>query len=250
MRDLVHTRVLIVGAGGLGVPAALRLARAGLIHITLIDPERIEISNLARQIIYRTSDVGLFKAEIAARWLTERFGSIQVEPIVAALNVDNAADLIERHDFVIDGTDDPPAKFLISDCGIAAARPFVYGGVLGFSGQAMTVIAGCTACLRCLFEEPPAQGEAASCREAGILGPVAGIIGALQAEEAIRFARGEQPALAGRILTYDARTSRIRTTSVAPRRGCHCGAYGNRTGVESGGIGAILRSGVTTEGKI
>ncbi len=248
MSGLVHTKVLIVGAGGLGVPAALRLAQAGLVHITLMDPEPIELSNLARQVIYRTSDVGISKAEVAARRLSEQFPGLEVNAMVGALGPDNAAEIIARHDFIIDGTDDPPTKFLINDTCAAARRPFVYGGVLGFSGQAMTVLAGRTACLRCLFEGPPAENEIASCREAGILGPVAGIIGAVAAEEAILFARGEQPALCGRILTYDARNSRIRTTSVTPRRGCPCGAYDYCISLNSsGGVGS---SGPITEGKI
>ena len=230
------------------MPAALRLAQAGLLHITLIDPEPIELSNLARQIIYRISDAGLPKAQVASQRLANEFPGLELEPIVGVLGPDNASELSARHDFIIDGTDDPPTKFLINDTCVAARRPFVYGGVLGFSGQAMTVIAGRTACLRCLFEAPPAEGEIASCREAGILGPVAGIIGAVQAEEAILFARGEQPALCGRILTYDARNSRTRTTIVKPRPGCGCGAYDYWISLNSSrGVGS---SGSITEGKI
>jgi adenylyltransferase/sulfurtransferase len=225
MKGLSDVKVLIVGAGGLGVPAALRLAHAGIAHFTLIDPESIELSNLARQIIYRTADTGQPKARVAAQRLTGRFPQLKVEAIVDALNPGNAATLVARHDFVIDGTDDPVTKFLINDACVAAERPLVYGGVLGFSGQAMTVIAGRTACLRCLFESPPAEGEVASCREAGILGPVAGIIGTVQAQEAIRFASDQAPALAGRILTYDGRSSRCRITVVSPRSGCQCAAY-------------------------
>ncbi len=245
MSGSVHIKVLIVGAGGLGVPAAIRLAQSGCVRITLIDPEPIELSNLARQVIYRTSDAGLSKAEVAARRLSEEFPGADVKPIVGAISPNNAAELIARHDFIIDGTDDPTAKFLINDSCVAAQRPFVYGGVLGFSGQAKTVLPGRTACLRCLFEAPPSEGEIASCRDAGILGPVAGIIGAMQAEEAILFARGEQPALSGKILTYDARTSRTRITSVSPRRGCECGAYDYRFGRH-----AAQRSGPLTQGKI
>jgi molybdopterin-synthase adenylyltransferase len=231
MKGLGNSKVLIIGAGGLGVPAALRLAHAGLAHLTLIDPESIELSNLARQIIYRTSDIGLPKAQIAAQRLTGRFPQVKVEAIVDALSAENAAKLVANHDFVIDATDDPVTKFLISDTCVAAGRPFVYGGVLGFSGQAMTVIAGRTACLRCLFEAPPAEGEVASCREAGILGPVAGFIGTVQAEEAIRLACGQAAALAGRILTYDGRSSRSRITVVSPRRGCQCAAYSQLSAV-------------------
>src|SRR5579883_2262057 len=132
-------KVLIVGAGGLGVPAALRLAHCGIAQLTLLDPERVELSNLARQVIYRIADIGQFKAEAAVRRLTAKFPQLHAEPIVAAMDAGNAAALVARHHFIIDGTDDPAAKFLINDTCIAAGRPFVYAGVLGFTGQAMTV---------------------------------------------------------------------------------------------------------------
>lgn len=240
----VKGNVLIVGAGGLGVPAAMRLARGSAAAITLIDPERIELSNLARQIIYRADDIGRFKAETAALRLGADFPGIEITPIVAALDAGNADDLIAHHDFVIDGTDNPAVKFLINDRCLAARRPFAYGGVLGFFGQAMTVIPGRSACLRCLFEAPPAQDEIASCREAGILGPVAGIIGAIQADEAATFVRGDRPRLCGAILTYDARTGRIRVADISPRQGCRCGAY-RRSDVLPG-----LRPAPITEGKL
>jgi len=246
MSGLFKGKVLIVGAGGLGIPAALRLAQAGVGPVTLIDPELIELSNLARQVIYRTSDVGLPKAETAAARLMERFPGFEANPIIGALNAENATEIVAGHDFIIDGTDDSAAKFLISDSCVAARRPFVYGGVLGFSGQAMTVLPGLTACLRCLFEEPPPEGEIAGCREAGILGPVAGVIGTIQAEEAAHVVGGRHPALGGRILTYNARAGRTRITEIAPRQGCGCGAFehavrGARTDVSPGHI---------TEGKI
>ena len=224
MSGLIEGKVLIVGVGGLGVPAALRLSQAGIRHLTLIDPDPIELSNLARQVVYRTSDVGRPKAEVAAARLLATFPALQPRPIVGRLDRQNAHELIASHDFVIDGTDDPSSKFLISDTCVAANRPFVYGGVLGFSGQAMTVMPGKTACLRCLFEEPPSEGDSMSCREAGILGPVAGMIGVVQAAEALSFLSGGEPALCGRILTYDAIAGRTRLTRVTPRAGCGCGA--------------------------
>ncbi len=241
MSGLVKVKVLIVGAGGLGIPAALRLAQTGVGPVTIIDPELIELSNLARQVIYRTADVGLPKAETAATRLMERFPGFAAHPIVGAINAENAAEIVAGHDFIIDGTDYPTAKFLINDSCVSAHRPFVYGGVLGFSGQAMTVLPGLTACLRCLFEEPPPEDEIASCRDAGILGPVAGFIGTIQAEEAARAVGGRHPALGGRILTYDARAARTRITEIAPRRGCRCGAFkhairGARTDVSPGHI--------------
>jgi len=219
-------RILIVGVGGLGVPALWALARAGARQLTLVDPDPVELSNLARQVIYRVADIGTPKVEAAARWLSERFPDVNVERHAVALDESNAARLIGAHDFVIDATDSPAAKFLINDTCIDARTPFVYGGVVGMTGQAMTVIPGETACIRCVFETVPDEDEIQSCREAGIVGPVAGAIGAMQAGEAMRAARAQTTLLSGKILTYDAsRSSRVRITAVSPRQGCVCGAW-------------------------
>jgi molybdopterin-synthase adenylyltransferase len=225
MTELTSDRVLIVGVGGLGVPAAMALVRAGVHKLGLIDPDPIELSNLARQVIYRVSDLGAPKVIAAARRLSESHPEVQIETYQYELNAANAAEVISHCGFVIDATDNPATKFLINDTCVAARRPFVYGGVLGLTGQAMTVIPGRSACLRCLFEDPPDEAEIASCREAGIVGPVAGAIGEIEAAEAIRWLRGDTPALAGSMLTYDgAGAGRIRLTPVAARPGCGCGA--------------------------
>ncbi len=216
--------------GGLGVPASWALARAGARRLTLVDPDPVELSNLARQVIYRPSDIGTPKVEAAARWLVERFPDVNVERHAIALDASNAARLIGAHNFVIDATDSPAAKFLINDTCVAARTPFVYGGVVGMTGQAMTVIPGETACIRCVFETPPDEDEIQSCREAGIVGPVAGAIGETQASEAMRAARAQTFSLSGKILTYDASgPARVRTTSVSPRPGCGCGAWRHKT---------------------
>jgi molybdopterin-synthase adenylyltransferase len=218
-------RILIVGIGGLGVPALWSLARAGAQRLTLVDPDPVELSNLARQVIYRSSDIGASKVEAAARWLVDHFPEVKVERHAVALDTSNAARLVAAHDFVIDATDSPVAKFLINDTCIAARTPFVYGGVVWMTGQAMTVIPGETACIRCVFETPPDEEEIQSCREAGIVGPVAGAIGEMQAGEAMRALRAQKPLLSGKILTYDASgPSRVRITAVSPRPGCVCGA--------------------------
>ena len=212
--------------GGLGVPALWALARAGARRLTLVDPDPVELSNLARQVIYRSRDIGTPKVEAAARWLVERFPDIKVERHAIALDVSNAASLIAAHDFVIDATDSPVAKFLINDTCVAARTPFVYGGVVGMTGQAMTVIPTETACIRCVFETVPDEDEIQSCREAGIVGPVAGAIGEMQAGEAMRAARAQTLLLSGKILTYDASgPSRARITGIRPRPGCGCGAW-------------------------
>jgi molybdopterin/thiamine biosynthesis adenylyltransferase len=211
--------------GGLGVPAAGALARGGAKRIGLADPDAVELSNLARQVIYGGASLGRLKVEAAAARLRELYPELAVETYPVALEVSNAGELIARHDFVIDATDDPAAKFLINDVCLALGRPFVYAGVLGMTGQAMTVLPGRTACLRCLFEQPPEPGEIASCREAGIIGPVAAVIGEIEAAEAIRWLGGDAPGLAGKILTYDGSMSgRMRTLEVNARAGCACGA--------------------------
>jgi molybdopterin-synthase adenylyltransferase len=223
--DVATDRILIVGIGGLGVPALWSLARAGARRLTLVDPDPVELSNLARQVIYRDRDIDMSKVEAAARWLGERFPDIKVESHAVALDASNAARLVAAHDFVIDATDSPAAKFLINDTCIAARTPFVYGGVVGMTGQAMTVIPTETACIRCVFETPPDAEEIQSCREAGIVGPVAGAIGEMQASEAMRALRAQKPLLSGKILTYDASgPGRVRITGVSPRPGCSCGA--------------------------
>jgi molybdopterin-synthase adenylyltransferase len=218
--------ILIVGAGGLGVPAAISLVRAGVGPLGLVDPGAVELSNLHRQIIYGVADIGRLKVERAARRLKEMNPALEIEGFGVELDASNARRMVSRYAFVIDATDNPAAKFLVNDTCVAAGRPFVYGGVLGMGGQAMTVIPGRTACLRCLFEQPPDAAEAGSCREAGIVGPVAGFIGAIQAREAARFVRGANPELAGSILTYDgAAPARVRVAAINPRAGCACGAY-------------------------
>jgi molybdopterin/thiamine biosynthesis adenylyltransferase len=208
----------------LGVPAASALVRAGVRELGLIDPDPIELSNLPRQVIYGASDIGTPKVVAAERHLRHKCPAVRIETYPFELNATNAAGIVERYGFVIDATDNPATKFLINDTCVAAGRPFVYAGVIGMTGQAMTVIPGRTACLRCLFEEPPDAEEIASCREAGIIGPVAGAIGEVEAAEAIRWMGGDLPALAGVIMTYDGSTTRIRMTPIAARVGCGCGA--------------------------
>jgi molybdopterin/thiamine biosynthesis adenylyltransferase len=222
---LSDARVLIVGIGGLGVPAAWALARAGIRRLTLVDPDPVELSNLPRQVIYRESDLGQPKVDAAARRLHAMFRGMEIERHAFAFDSSNARALAAAHPVIIDATDDPAAKFLINDTAVALRRPFIYGGVLGMTGQAMTVVPGRSACLRCLFESPPPAGEIATCREAGIIGPVAGVIGEVQAAEAMALLHGGAVGLMNQILTYDASAgARIRVTRVTARAGCECGA--------------------------
>ena len=223
----IDKSILIVGVGGLGVPAAVAIAKAGSVtRIGLIDPDPVELSNLHRQVIYTSRDIGQPKVEAAARYLLEINPALKIEKLICDLNAENAVRVIDRFDFIIDATDSPAAKFLINDIAIATSTPFAYGGVLAMSGQVMTVIPRRTACLRCIFEEAPDVSEIASCREAGIIGSVAAVIGELQAREAIATTVENAPRLAGAILTYDAIGSpRLRISKINARPGCICGAH-------------------------
>lgn len=225
METPANDRVLIVGVGGLGTPAAAALVRGGARSIAMIDPDLVELSNLPRQVLFGQSDIGSPKAIAAARRLKQMNPAVEIETRRIELTSANADDLIRGCGFVIDATDNPAAKFLINDRCVALRTPFVYGGVLGMTGQAMTVLPGVSACLRCLFEGPPDEDEIASCRDAGIVGPVAGAIGEAQATEALRWIRGEMPALAGMMLSFDATGMiRTRTVTISARPGCGCGA--------------------------
>jgi molybdopterin-synthase adenylyltransferase len=224
MSEACDKVVLLVGVGGLGAPAALALAREGVAGLTLVDPDPVELSNLPRQVIYREHDRGFPKVAAAARQLREINPAIRLTTRACPLDSATAPDLLASSAFVIDATDDPVVKFLINDLCVARGTPFVYGGVVGMTGQAMTVVPHHTACLRCLFEEPPDADEVASCRDAGIIGPVAGAIGEAQAAEVLRYLHGLPLALAGRMLTYDGRLARVRVTEIAARPGCACGA--------------------------
>lgn len=219
-------KALVIGAGGLGVPAVLAVARMNCAHLTIVDPDQVQLSNLARQVIYRAADLGESKAEVCAAELRRRCVAVEVQACPIAFDERNGAELIRTHDFTIDATDDPGIKFLINDLSLKLGRPFSYGGVLGMRGQTMTVMPGRGgACLRCLFEEPPLEHEVASCRDAGILGPVAGLIGEIQGAEAARCLRGETPQLACRLLSYDAGDLRMRTIEVKQRADCFCAKY-------------------------
>ena len=207
------------------MPAACALVRGGFADLGLIDPDLIDLSNLSRQVIFGESDIGTPKVIAAARHLAAILPGARIEPIAKSLDAGNAVEIIARFGFVIDATDSPATKFLINDVCLERGVAFVYGGVLGLSGQAMTVIPGTTACLRCLFEEPPDEAEVASCREAGIIGPVAGAIGEAQAAEALSFMSGRMPALAGNMFTLESfHSGRIRLTPITARIGCRCGA--------------------------
>jgi molybdopterin/thiamine biosynthesis adenylyltransferase len=233
---LARSRVLIVGMGALGTPAALQLASAGVGTLVLLDPDVVELSNLHRQILYDMEDLGTNKVYAAQRRLVPLHPNLTLEARPERLDEDNLPALFADVDFVVDATDGVESKFLVNDGAISTGRPFSHAGVIGFQGQTMTVLPGRSACFRCLFPEPPAAGSVASCQEAGILGPTAGFIASIQANEAIRTLLGEDPLLANRLLTYDASTRRCRKVELAPNPRCPaCGTGTRISGLEAAG---------------
>jgi molybdopterin/thiamine biosynthesis adenylyltransferase len=212
--------VLVVGVGGLGAAAALELASRGIARIGLIDGDRVELSNLHRQLLHGPADIGRAKAETAAATLRALFPALEVEAWAERLDRENVETAIAGYDFVIDATDDTPTKFLLNDACVLAGKPFVHAGVVGLNGQLMTILPGETACLRCLFPEAPREDDVASCEAAGILGPLAALIGALEAIEAVKYLSGTGELAADRLLTIDARSLRIR--EIPLRRSASC----------------------------
>jgi adenylyltransferase/sulfurtransferase len=212
--------VLIIGAGGLGHPAALALGAAGVERVGLVDDDRVDRTNLHRQVLFADADVGEPKVAALARALGRRFPRMRVETHALRFDVATAARLLDAYDVIIDGSDNFATKFLANDAAVLARRPLVHGAAVAMGGQMLTVPAGGRPCYRCLFEELPPPGVGPSCAEAGVLGPVPGVIGALQGLEAARILAGETPAFTGRLVQYDSRAMYIRSTPFNPNPVC------------------------------
>ena len=210
-------RVLVVGAGGLGCPALYALAPR-VRALGVVDDDVVELSNLNRQILHRTMDVGRAKVDSARDAVCRRWPEVQVEAVRARVTADNADALLRGWDVVVDGTDSFDAKFVLNDACVRAGVPLVHGACVQWTGQLMAVVPG-HACYRCLFEAPPPPGAAPSCQEAGIVGAFAGVVGALMADEALALLAGA-PTLAGTLLVVDGRDDRRRRVRVRPRPGC------------------------------
>ncbi len=224
--------VLIVGAGGLGSPASLYLAAAGVGRIGLIDFDDVDITNLQRQIMYTTDDVGLSKLETSAARLRALNPDITIETHELRLTRDNALDIIAQYDVVIDGTDNFPTRYLVNDACVLLKKPYVYGSILRFDGQVSVFDAQHGPCYRCLFREPPPPGLVPNCAEGGVLGMLPGIIGSLQALEAAKLLSGVGKPLIGRLLLFDGLTMRFRELNLKKNAECPvCGERPTITGL-------------------
>jgi len=207
---LKAARVLCVGVGGLGSPAALYLAAAGVGTLGLVDFDRVDVTNLQRQIIHGTADVGRSKLESARDRLHAINPGVAIEMFDVRLSASNALDVVARFDLVLDGTDNFTARYLVNDACVIAGKPNAWGSIFRFEGQASVFSAPGGPCYRCLHPEPPPPGLVPSCAEAGVLGVLPGIIGTIQATEAIKVLLGIGEPLVGRFLVYDALRMRFR----------------------------------------
>jgi molybdopterin/thiamine biosynthesis adenylyltransferase/rhodanese-related sulfurtransferase len=223
---LKASSVLIVGAGGLGSPAALYLVAAGIGRIGIADGDRVDITNLQRQILYGMSDVGRAKTDSAAQTLRSINPHISVETIPERVTSANALDLVSRFDVVIDGTDNFPTRYLLSDACVLTATPLVYGSVDRFEGQVSVFVAKGGPCYRCLFPSPPEPGTVQNCADAGVLGVLPGLVGTAQATEVLKLLLGIGEPLVGRLLMVDALRMSFRTIGV--ERDPACPACGTR----------------------
>jgi adenylyltransferase/sulfurtransferase len=224
-KKIDEARVLIIGAGGLGSPAALYLAAAGVGVIGIADADEVDLSNLQRQVIHFTEDVGTPKVSSAARKMKAINPYAQVMEHKEFVNAANIEGIIRDYDFVIDGTDNFAAKFLVNDACVFQDKPFSHGGILRFSGQTMTVRPHASACYRCVFEAPPPADLVPTCSSAGILGAIAGMLGTIQAAEALKFITGAGTPLYNSLLTFDAAKMDFRKVPLKRNPRCPiCGA--------------------------
>ena len=225
-KKLKSAKVLLIGAGGLGSPAALYLAAAGVGTLGLVDFDSVDITNLQRQVIHGTSDIGRLKLDSAVDRIRDINPHVHVERYDTALTSRNALEIARDYDVIADGTDNFPTRYLVNDTCVILGIPNAFGSVLRFEGQASVFATPDGPCYRCLFREPPPAGLVPSCAEAGVLGVLPGLIGTIQATETVKLILGAGESLAGRLLLIDALTMQFRTIQV--RRDSECPACGTR----------------------
>lgn len=225
-QKLKDAGILLIGAGGLGSPLGLYLAAAGIGRLTLVDFDKVDFTNLQRQIIHRTEDVGRLKVESAKERINAINPEVQVTAVNTKLSRDNILGLLKGHDVVIDGTDNFPTRYLTNDACVFLKKPNIYGSIFRFDGQATVFAPPQGPCYRCLYPEPPPPGMVPSCAEGGVLGVLPGTIGLLQATEAIKIILGKGEPLIGRLLLYNALTMKFRELKI--KRNPHCPVCGDK----------------------
>jgi molybdopterin/thiamine biosynthesis adenylyltransferase/rhodanese-related sulfurtransferase len=223
---LKAAKVLCIGTGGLGAPLGLYLAAAGVGRIGLVDFDTVDVTNLQRQILFDTTDVGRPKIEAAAARLHDMNPEIQIDTLETRLTSENALDILKDYDVVVDGTDNFPTRYLVNDACVLLGKPNVYGSIFRFEGQVSIFGAPGGPCYRCLYPEPPPPGLVPSCAEGGVLGVLPGIVGAIQAAETLKLIIGKGDPLIGRLLLFDALAMRFRELKLRKNPECSvCGAH-------------------------
>lgn len=216
---LLAAKVLIIGAGGLGAPIALYLAAAGVGTLGIIDGDRVDLSNLQRQVIHFTPDVGTPKVESARAKMEQINPDVKVITYQDIVHSQNILDIIKDYDFIVDGTDNFAAKFLINDACVMAKKPYSHGGILRFDGQTFTHTPG-NACYRCVFNAPPPKNAVPTCSQAGVLGAIAGMLGTIQATECLKYIIGTGDLLTNRLLTFNAMKMNFRNVNLKKNPKC------------------------------
>ena len=227
-RSLMDAKVLMVGAGGLGSPVSVYLSLAGVGTIGIVDYDTVDVSNLQRQILHHERDIGTPKIVSAQRTIGEYNSNVTVVGHEAPLTSDNAMEIIEQYDIIINGADNFPARYLVNDTAYLLNKPLVDGSILLFDGQASVFIPG-KGCYRCLFPTPPPPGAVPTCAEAGVLGALPGMVGSIQAIETIKLIIGAGEPLVGRLLLIDALSMEFRTVKI--RRNPECPLCGDNPSI-------------------
>jgi adenylyltransferase/sulfurtransferase len=227
---LAAARVLLVGCGALGTTIAEQLVRAGVGFLRIVDRDIVELTNLQRQMLFDEADAteGTPKAIAAGRRLAAINSSVRVEPVVADVNAENIEGFADSVHLILDGTDNAETRYLINDVAVKHGIPWIYGACIGIEGRVMTIVPGQTPCLRCIFSSPPAAGELPTCDTAGVLGPAATIVGAMQAIEAIRVIVGGESAVSPRLVHLDFWRQRFGATALDGARNSDCPCCGQR----------------------
>ena len=229
-KKLLNAKVLIIGAGGLGAPCAMYLAAAGVGTIGIADADEVDLSNLQRQIIHATEDVGKPKVQSAKETINKMNPDVTVNTYHEFVSSENITEIIKDYDFIIDGTDNFPAKFLINDACVMAKKPFCHAGIIRFEGQLMTYVPGQGPCYRCVFKNPPPKDAVPTCKQAGVIGAMGGIIGSLQAMEAIKYITGTGELLTGYLLTFNAIKMEFRKIKL-PKPNGKCAVCGDNPAI-------------------
>ncbi len=223
-QKLKDSSVLVVGAGGLGSPVLLYLAAAGVGRIGVIEDDVVDVTNLQRQVLHSTPDIGKPKVESAGESMKQINPHVEVDVYHQRLTKDNIFPLIDKYDVIVDGVDNFPTRYLINDACVMKEKTLVEGGILRFMGLIMSIRGGQSACYRCVFEEPPPPGTVPSCAEAGVLGAVAGVVGTLQATEVLKILTGVGKPLYNRLVQFDA--EELRFHEVKAKRNPKCPVCG------------------------